>query len=694
MTGLSKNLYVLMLFFFITPSFSQVNYHAAIEEGKSAALEYIDKKEASAIGITLVSPNEIIWSGTFGMTNPKTGISANDSTLFGIGSVSKLIAAIAVMKLVDQGLVDLDTPLVAYVPNFKMRSKDYKNITVRMLLDHSAGLPGTDYRNLAIRTYYTDYLNQVLETLSKSRLKAPPGYMNVYCNDCYTLVEALIAAKTGKPYTQFVQEEIFSPLEMKNTLYPMTPFPENSYARGYVNDVLRPQEVLNAMASGAAYSSTADLAKIAQMLLNGGKKGMTQILSEASIAEMSKDSTKGRFNPVHSEGLAYGLGWDSVTQPGLKAVGFDGWAKGGDTPDYGSMFMVSPKAKLGVVVLGASKFSSEKAKIIAEKILMRALADNQLIKEFPSPLPLPSIIPPAQTELSGFPSGTYALFDHIMSIKKQDDKSLSLSLFSDTGFTSPIVLEVQQDGWFTDRGNPNTELKIMDAHVLGKNTQYLIKRNPSGLGHYVDYGIVSQKLEEGTTPLSKAWKARLPKKWLVVNAHVDELKWGGVAPHLSLKSVPGAPNVLAVRAPEDGFFHVVNPSTSNTRAKMMLVIPQLNGRDLNDLVMLKHQGKEWARYGSYMHQPLSTVPVLPFNKRVKVTIAPDGYAKWVAIKNRDAPLVLTIHTQGDWFLYDSAFKLLKSGKSNEQMTIPAGKGFQYLTVFGKPQEEIRVKISK
>ncbi len=68
-----------------------------------------------------------------------------------------------------------------------------------------------------------------------SRLKAPPGYMSVYCNDGFTVTEALVEAMTGKSYVQFVQDEILTPLGMANTRYPISAFPTGSYAKAYVN---------------------------------------------------------------------------------------------------------------------------------------------------------------------------------------------------------------------------------------------------------------------------------------------------------------------------------------------------------------------------------------------------------------------------------------------------------------------------
>ena len=140
------------------------------------------------------------------------------------------------MKLVDRGVVDLDTPLVTYLPAFRMAAAGYEKITVRMLLNHSSGVPGTDYRNAIIDSPVPGYLDQALQTLSMSRLKAPPGYMSVYCNDGFTITEALIEAMSGKSYVQFVQDEILTPLGMANTRYPLSAFPAGSYAKSYIID--------------------------------------------------------------------------------------------------------------------------------------------------------------------------------------------------------------------------------------------------------------------------------------------------------------------------------------------------------------------------------------------------------------------------------------------------------------------------
>src|SRR6266496_6359265 len=364
---------------------SQPTYDAAIQEGQTAVQELINQG-ASAVAIALVDDKRIIWSQRFGLADRDTGQMPTDSTMFGIGSVSKMFATIAVMKLVDRGVVELDTPLVTYLPAFRMAAAGYEKITVRMLLNHSSGFPGSDYRNALIRSPAPRYLDQVLQTLSISRLKAPPGYMSVYCNDGFTITAALVEATTGKSYDQFVQDEILTPLGMANTRYPLSAFPAGSYAKAYVNGAAKPQEFVNTLASGAVYSTADDMARIAMMLLGGGRVRTTRILSSASVAGMAADQTIGSFDPIHNDSLACGLGWDSVSQPGLAAVGFDGWAKGGDSNDYHAALVVSPQAQLGTVVLAASFGGSARAIVIAERVLLRALYENGRIAAFPSPL--------------------------------------------------------------------------------------------------------------------------------------------------------------------------------------------------------------------------------------------------------------------------------------------------------------------
>src|SRR5216117_2079611 len=681
---------------------SQPTYDAAIQEGQTAAQELINQG-ASAVAIALVDDKRIIWSQRFGLADRDTGQMPTDSTMFGIGSVSKMLATIAVMQLVDRGVVDLDTPLVTYLPTFRMAAAGYEKITVRMLLNHSSGFPGSDDRNMIIRSPVPGYLDQVLQTLSMSRLKAPPGYMSVYCNDGFTITAALVEAMSGKSYARFVQDEILTPLGMANTRYPLSAFPAGSYAKAYVKGAAKPQEFVNTLASGGLYSTADDMARIAMMFLNGGRVETTRILSAASVAEMAKDQTIGSFDPIHNDSLAYGLGWDSVSQPGLAAVGFDGWAKGGDSNDYHAALVVSPQAQLGIVVLTDSGPGSARAIAVAERVLLRALDENGRIAAFPSPLlPVVPRVAPVPDGLLAAIAGEYAQGSLIVQLQARPDGSLLVSLRSDAGWTptppgSP--LKYRSEGWFASDQDPLKAFKVVDADLLGVPTQYILYRAPAGYGHYLNFIVFAERVRRRPGNLSAAWRDRLSSTWLVVNENPDELAWNGMDPRLRLATVPNLDGLIAVRppapaaAPAAGYdAQIVDASASDTVAKMMLIIPQVLGRDLDDLDIVQRDGAEWTRLGSYIHQPVASVPMLPNGATEVVTIGPEGYAEWRAVASDVTPVQVTITTTGAWHLYDPAFTTVANGKGNAVTSLPSGNGLGYLTLFGDPGQTITVAV--
>ncbi len=94
---------------------------------------------------------------------------------FHLLSSTKLVSALAIMKLVEEGRLSLDAPVTRYIPDFTMASPAYRRITVRMLLDHTAGIPGTNMVNSVTLTPWPGYADATLAFLKAQRLKAKPG---------------------------------------------------------------------------------------------------------------------------------------------------------------------------------------------------------------------------------------------------------------------------------------------------------------------------------------------------------------------------------------------------------------------------------------------------------------------------------------------------------------------------------------
>ena len=667
---------------------SPPTYDAAIREGRTAAQDDLRDGKASALTIALVGRDRVIWSEAFGLADRESGQAATPRTMFGIGSLGKVFATVATMKLVDQGLVDLDRPLVEYVPDFRMASPEYRQITVRMLLNHSTGFPGTDYRNAETSSPFPGYLDQVLQSLSRERLKTPPGYMSVYCNDCFTMIEALVRAMTGKSYAQFVQDEILRPLGMENTRYPIAAFPDGSYAKTYGGGgAVQPQLFGNPLATAGLYSTPSDLGRLAMMFLGDGAVGATRILSRDAVAAMAVDQTPGTFNPGRSQSLVWGLGWDTVAQPGLAAVGFDGWNKNGDITGYGAAIIVSPRAQLATVVIVASGLGSGQAAAIAERVMLRALAEKGLIRAFPSPLP--SVIPPVETVPDGVLAaiaGVYASYNLILRLEPQPDASLlSFTLSGDGWVADPHPLKYRGAGGFSTDEDPLRSIEVIEAG----STQYLVLRRPGGYKQYLDNELFAQRVR-GKRDLSAAWRARLSRTWLLVNESPDALS---TEPRLRLVTAPELDGLVAVHPTFDPGFSVVDPSGSDTVATMMLVAPQLSGRDLNDLEIVVRDGAEWTRFGSYVHRPLDTVPVLPAEATTTVTIGPDGHAEWRAVATGVEPVAVRVDATGAWRIYDSTFTTVTSVKGSSRVVLPpaSDRGPRaYVVFFGDPGQTITV----
>lgn len=193
----------------------------------------------------------------------------------------------------------------------------------------------------------------------------------------------MVLAVTGRSYVRFVQDEIFGPLGMNHSSYPLDYFPAGAFAPVYANGVLKPQQFTNGLATGGLYSTPTDMAKIAAMLIGKGKYGSQRILSESSVAAMGIDQTVGTFTPVTSYALKLGLGWDTVTEPGLMAANVRAWLKGGDTGFYGAMLLVLPEEDLGMVITGASGIDSGKATVIAERAACARVARDQRTSRVP-----------------------------------------------------------------------------------------------------------------------------------------------------------------------------------------------------------------------------------------------------------------------------------------------------------------------
>lgn len=232
-------------------------------------------------------------------------------------------------------------------------------ITVRMLLNHSSGFPGTSYSiGLSYNKYDTMMYKKVYDSFEISSLKADPGKFSVYCNDGFMLAEMLVAKVSGKSHPDFVEKNILTPLGASSSGFADRDFAPDSYAV----EGTQLHELANVMGSGGVSTNISDLCRFGQMFLNKGQG----VLTEDSIKEMSAFQGK-TFIPEDNYATAYGLGWDSVSEKFDKYDFGEGvLAKSGGTSQFISQLYVIPQYKMVCAISVTSDFAGSAPSVLSD----------------------------------------------------------------------------------------------------------------------------------------------------------------------------------------------------------------------------------------------------------------------------------------------------------------------------------------
>ena len=543
-------------------------------EAIQAALGRSDSA-TTAVSVALLADDRVVWREAFGYSDREGGVPATPETRFNIGSVSKLMATLAVMILRDRGQLALDQPVVELLPAFSMLSPGFTRITVRHLVSHASGVPGTNERNLFGFVPVPDYAQDTLYALSQSHLKHEPGELAVYCNDGFTLVEPLVRALTGKSFTGFVQEEIFDPLGMSLTGYPTAFLAEGSFVHPYDHGRRLPQEMAAAHATGGAFSTPGDLMKLARLFLDQGAYQGRRIVSADAIRDMGTDQADHvRINPVAASST-WGLGWDAVRQEGLAAAGLQAWNKGGDTFFFSTQFFVLPAPRLAMMISGNG--FDYGALSLAEGVMLRAARERGAMAALPATIV--ASVPPVSSSSPDLArlAGIYASETGPFRILAEGDGALTLGHWLADGRWDAVAgsgtLRERSDGrWWSD-DNPALSLRFqaVDGHA------YLIKRVLSINRQYWIEEVVGERLPPLDTPLPAAWRGRLGSRWVCINESPESLvkvlgpTAGGID---ELKELPGH-----VLWNNKQLLRVVDDQS----AAMTIKAPGFAGRDLVEL---------------------------------------------------------------------------------------------------------------
>jgi len=288
------------------------------------------------ISIAVVKDGQLVYAKGYGVANRDQNIPVTSETLFNLASVSKAFTAVAAMKLVEQGKLDLTAPIQNYVPEFPVKEWP---INSKDLLTHQAGI--RHYKgNEAISAAHYDDVISALEIFKDDPLLHKPGTKAFYSSYGYNLVGAVIERASGKPFIDYVQDEILRPSGAKNVRVHDGRIDVQVQASGYLkgkNGIVDAPtfNATNKIPAGGFVASAADVGHFAASLLNG------QLITTETLNQMMQP-------PLLADGKKswFGIGW---------MLRF--WGKTpiitilAGQPGYTSLIYIIPERKFAAVLL-------------------------------------------------------------------------------------------------------------------------------------------------------------------------------------------------------------------------------------------------------------------------------------------------------------------------------------------------------
>lgn len=306
-----------------------------MENQVTQLLKAMVKPDYTACSYAIMQNGKIVCADAIGVIDKINNQPITTDCTFNVCSISKIYCTVCIMQLVDEGLIQLEDKVSDILPEFTMKDERYKDITVRMCLDHSSGLPGTQWKHFSVNTTSKfDYYSEVLNYLSNSTLKADPGTYSTYCNDGFTLAEMVVSKVRNMNYEDVLKKYITEKIGAKST---NTTYTINSNYP-LVSEGKKPKEYFPIQGAGGITTSMIDLCKFGQLFLEPNS-----IISEKSKALMAK-SWGTTFLESDLGAIDFGLGWDLVRHHDPDYDFGDGvLAKGGNSMFFSSRLIIVPK---------------------------------------------------------------------------------------------------------------------------------------------------------------------------------------------------------------------------------------------------------------------------------------------------------------------------------------------------------------
>ena len=320
------------------------------EKAVTGRLESIrEENNIAGMAVGVTNSKSVLYSSGFGVESvERPEVKVETNSLFKIASITKMVTGITVMKLVEKGLLDLDTPVKKYVPWLKLsRPEAEDKMALRHLLSHSSGLSGKIIYNCPKDERYLEQtLKEILPGLEMNTL--PGDGVFLYSNYGFVLASYIAQSVTGRTWSELATDTVLKPLGMDRTFYDINvvctynialPHIENEKGELIVKHKLASEATR--FGSGEIFSNVTDLCKLLRFFMNRGVTDRSErLLSEESVRMMTSRQVKRDDNDYH------GFAVHIRRFGGRYIYGHTGWM-----PPYRASLYFDPDKDIGVIVL-------------------------------------------------------------------------------------------------------------------------------------------------------------------------------------------------------------------------------------------------------------------------------------------------------------------------------------------------------
>ncbi len=322
-----------------------LDYSAIIGEFRASIPKLMKKESVPGLAVAVVDDQGTLWVEGFGYTDDDQKIRVTPETLFSIQSMSKNFTAAAVLLAVQDGLVDLDTPIKSYLPGFTVNSRfdahPEEKITLRLLLSHKAGFTheAPIGNNLDFnRASFEDHI----KSISRTWLRFPVGQRYSYSNLGIDLAGYILQVRSDMPFQQYVKQKLLDPIGMTTSSFDME-FIKRHPQRAVGHDTDRAKLPVDVpmIPAGGLYTNANELARYVQFHLNTGKVNGQPLIKDTLLQEMYTIPFA-----LSGQEEGYGLGIAIERKHGSYFLNHGGGGFG-----FLSYMMWYPEFRLGIVLL-------------------------------------------------------------------------------------------------------------------------------------------------------------------------------------------------------------------------------------------------------------------------------------------------------------------------------------------------------